>query len=175
MRKLRFPRGEVTCTRSFRAPCGRPVTVSFFPHLLFPSSSHLTHFPQGCKSRAGIPGEMWGILEAWKQFWAVKSVGGVHADSLCVCEGRALLAPRGLQNKPGTEISPMSPFHSLVLKGGSQMVPQCPDSSTHVSRVDRVLCQGRHSLIIYWNCCVNLGKSLNFSGSRKFRSLESYP
>lgn len=58
------------------------------------------------------------------------------------------MASRGPQDRFGTEISPMSSFHSLFLKGGSQVGPQCPGSSSRISRVNRVLCHGRHSVII---------------------------
>lgn len=100
-----IPREEVTCSRSPQSPlcgtrnCFLPSSHSL-PQPLPPDS-----FPQDCKSRAGTSGGIRGIWEAWEEFWAVKRVGGVHADLWCMWGGgRGIMAPRGPGSRFGTEI-----------------------------------------------------------------------
>ena len=99
-----------------------------------------------------------------RQFGAVRCVGGVHAGSPGCLWGKGNAGSHRTPKRFGTKMPPRSPFYPLLLKGESQMAPQCPESSSHVSWVNRMLCHNSHWLITYQNCCVTFGESLSFSG-----------
>ena len=68
-----------------------------------------------------------------RQFGAVRCVGGVHAGSPGCLWGKGNAGSHRTPKRFGTKMPPRSPFYPLLLKGESQMAPQCPESSSHVS------------------------------------------
>ena len=138
----------MTCSRSpqnlLRETRNRFLPSSHsLPQLLLPDSSLRV-----ARAELGFLVEPEGFQGPGSGSWAARYVAGVHV-CVCILWGMVIMAPRGPQSRFGTEISPLSPCHFLLLKGGSQVDPQCPGSSSHISRINRVLYHGRHSVIIY--------------------------